>query len=314
MTSCPATSTIARVRRFNRFYTRILGLLDRHILDSPFSLTEARVLFEIANTRGCTATKLIELLEIDPGYLSRMLKKFEKQNLIFKEKSASDGRFHFLHLTRKGRDVLAKLNESADRQIAKLIGSLSGDRQAALVKSMARIEAVLSDQPDSSIDSSVTIRTHRPGDIGYVAYRHGVLYAKEYGFDLTFDYYVARGLVEFLENYDSVTDRLWLAEYDGQIVGSIAIVGRGGNTAQLRWFLVEPGFRGRGVGRRLMAEAINFYRERQFAKVFLWTFDALHAARHLYQSFGFQLTDRKEHDVWGRHLVEERWDLDLGRA
>lgn len=305
----PTSSRVKDIRMFNRFYTGILGVLDRSILSSPYSLTEARVLFEIGSTEDCTATRLIELLNIDFGYLSRILKRFESEGLVFRRPSGTDNRLRFIGLTEKGKQVLSTLDEAADRQIQGMLSALPDNGQASLLNCMKTIEIILTQKLDSN--DSVTIRNHRPGDAGYIAHRHGVLYAEEHGFGTTFEGYVLSGLSGFLEKYNNKTDRLWVAELNERIVGSIAIVGVGDKTAQLRWFLIEPGLRGQGLGKELMAKAIDFCREIKCQRVFLWTVNTLCPARHLYQSAGFELTEKKDHTVWGQHLTEERWDLVL---
>lgn len=308
MEGCP-DQIVDRVGGFNRFYSAALGIFNNHILESPFSLTEARILYEIGNTSGCTATRLTELLGVDPGYLSRIIRRFESRGLIRRNRSTADGRLHFLHLTEAGYGALQALVQRADDQVRRMLNRVPGRKLAELVHSMDVIESILS-SPQKD-DDRITMRAHRPGDIGHVISRHGILYEKEYGFDLTFVMYVAEGLVEFLRNFNEETDRLWLAECGGRTVGSIGVVGRENRAAQLRWFLVEPEFRGRGLGRRLLQQAMDFCREKGFQQVYLWTFDALDAARHLYQAFGFVPGETVSHHIWGQDLTEERWKKSL---
>ncbi|HEY3424520.1 MAG TPA: helix-turn-helix domain-containing GNAT family N-acetyltransferase [Negativicutes bacterium] len=293
------------IRKFNRFYTNIIGLVNQTILESPYSLAEARVLLEIDGDKQCTASDLTTLLKIDPGYLSRMLGRFSKEQLVIKSKSLADGRAQVLSLTNKGRETVQQLYDSSTYQIAKLLECLPNSRQQRLVSCMEAIQNILTLQEDTS----VIIRPYMAGDLGYIAHRHVVLYEAEYGLDKVFEQYIFDGMTEFMKNQSQ--GNIWIAEVGGQIVGSIAIVDVDSSTAQLRWFLTEPEFRGMGLGRQLMNIAMEYCKQRKYKNVFLWTFQGLDAARHLYRRFGFEPTEQVENNTWRNKLVEERWDITL---
>ncbi|MDT8902479.1 GNAT family N-acetyltransferase [Anaeroselena agilis] len=298
----------ARIREFNRFYTNIIGLVNKTILDSPYSLAEARVLLELLMAGRYTATDLTRLLDIDPGYLSRILRRFRREKLLTTVRSPDDGRVQLLSLTDKGKSVMTAISDASTRQIVAVLNGLSVAEQQQLVAHMEAVRAILSRQPQPS--GPVVIRTYRAGDAGYIAYRHGILYEQEYGLDKVFESYVIAGMAKFFAGGSD--GEIWVAEAAGQVVGAIAIVAAGPGTGQLRWFLVEPAFRGSGLGRRLMNVAIDYCRQRAFAHVFLWTFRGLDAACHLYESFGFRLTEETENTTWRDKLTEQRWDLTLG--
>ncbi len=297
---------VYEIRSFNRFYTNILGLLDKHILDSPYSLTEVRILLEIKKMKDCTANKLTAKLSIDRGYMSRVLKRFENDKLIAKESSVSDRRRAMLYLTQKGKDILAELESRSDKQVKKLIGHLSDDEQQKLVDSMKYIKESLLEGVNP-----VTIRTYRKEDISYVIRRHRELYEDEYSFGDEFGDYVEKYVTEFDKQCDTEKENIWIAETEGKPVGMIAIVKVDDTTAQLRWFLIEPHMRGIGLGYRLMKTAVDFCREKGYNHVFLWTVSILEAARTLYKGFGFRMTESKANDTWGGCLVEERWDMNM---
>ncbi len=296
---------VHKVREFNRYYTNILGLLDRHILDSPFSLTEARVLFEIGNRNNCSARTLVQELNLDRGYLSRIINRFQKQKLIKRIKSNDDSRVFHLELTDKGLTVMNQLGESSDNQIENLLKAFSEEDKFMLSYHMDCIVRLLENKQASA---SIGIRHAKTGDLGYVIYRHGILYSQEYGFDSSFEEYVLQGLAKYVENYNPALDRIWVAEFNGCIAGSIAIVHVSPDTAQLRWFLVEPKFRNLGLGKRLVKEAIEFCKPR-YKNIYLWTLSSLDSARYLYKSFGFNPVEESSHFIWGKHLTEEKWVL-----
>lgn len=297
----------ARIREFNRFYTNIIGLVNKTILDSPYSLAEARVLLELLMAGPYTATDLTKLLDIDPGYLSRILRRFKREKLLTAVRSPDDGRAQLLSLTAKGREVMSAISAASTRQIVALVDGLDDADQQQLVAHMDAIRAVFSRQPQPA--APVAIRPHRAGDPGYIAHRHGVLYEQEYGLDKVFERYVIAGMAKFFAA--GADGEIWVAEAAGQIVGSIAIVAAAPDTGQLRWFLVEPAFRGSGLGRRLMDVAMDYCRQRRFRHVFLWTFRGLDAACHLYECYGFRPTEEAENTTWRDRLIEQRWDLDL---
>lgn len=290
------------VRNFNRFYTNIIGIIDQTILDSPYSLAEARILLEIDIADQCTASDLTKLLQIDPGYLSRILLKFTQGKLVIKSKSSTDGRAHMLSLTDKGRHTIHKLYDDSTMQASKILEKLTDQEQQNLISHMAAIRTIL----DKKQDKNFIIRTLKPGEAGYIAYRHCVLYEKEYGLGGTFERYVLDSLTKYID--EQPEGEVWVAEHNSQIVGFIAIVRTDESAAQLRWFLIEPKYRGTGLGRQLMTIAMDYCKQKKFSQVYLWTFQDLKAARHLYKSFGFIPTEQVESNTWKRVLVEERWE------
>lgn len=295
---------ISEIRSFNRFYTKILGLLDKHILDSPYSLTEVRILLEIKKIKDCTANKLISKLDIDRGYMSRVLKSFENGGLVERESSSADKRFIILRLTGKGREILSELEERSGRQVESLISHLTDIEQQKLVDSMKNIKNSLLDGINP-----VTIRTYKAEDLGYIINRHRELYDTEYGFGSEFSDYVEKYVLKFSEQHDESMENIWIAEADGKPVGMIAIIKADEKTAQLRWFLIEPHMRGLGLGYKLMNTVMDFCKEKGYKHVFLWTVNILEAARTLYKRFGFELTESKPNNSWGGNLTEERWDM-----
>lgn len=299
-------SLVSEIRSFNRFYTKVLGLLEKHILDSRYSLTEVRILLEISKLKDCTANRLISKLDIDRGYMSRMLKSFERGGLIEKEGSSDDRRIMILKLTGKGRSILAELEERSGKQVEGLIGHLTESEGQKLAASMRNIKNALLDGINP-----VAIRTYKAEDVEYVIDRHRELYDIEYGFGPEFSDYVEKYVRKFHEHHDENKENLWIAEAGGKPVGMIALVRVDAATAQLRWFLIEPGMRGRGLGYKLMNTVMDFCREKGYNHVFLWTVSILEAARTLYKRFGFRLTESKPNDSWGGELLEERWDMHM---
>jgi DNA-binding MarR family transcriptional regulator/GNAT superfamily N-acetyltransferase len=297
----------ASIREFNRFYTNTVGLVNKTILDTPYSLAEARVLIELSLAGRYTATELTRVLDIDPGYLSRMLRRFKRDRLIAAEQAPDDGRVQILSLTARGREAATALGDASTRQLVAILGTLSAHDQQQLVAHMQAIRDILASRPQPA--APVVIRPYRAGDPGYIAHRHGVLYEQEYGLDKVFEQYVITGLAKFFAA--GADGEIWVAEAGGKIVGSIAIVAAGQGTGQLRWFLIEPGFRGIGLGHRFMTVALDYCRQRQFSHVFLWTFRGLDAACHLYERYGFRPTEETENTTWREKLTEQRWDLDL---
>ena len=293
------------VRNFNRFYTNIIGLMDRTILDSPYSLAEARVLLEIDDASQCNASDLTKLLQIDPGYLSRILSKFTKDKLIVKSQSAVDGRAQVLTLSDKGRQAIHKLYAESTIQAAKILEKLTDEEQKELIRHMVIVRNIL----DKKQDKTYIIRPLKPGEAGYIAYRHCVLYEKEYGLSGTFERYVMDALTKYIDGQPE--GEVWVAENNGRIVGSIAIVSTEEGIAQLRWFLIEPEYRGVGLGRQLLATAMEYCKRQKYKQVYLWTIQDLKAARHLYESFGFSVTEQSESDTWKSGIIEERWDMIL---
>jgi len=305
-----AEKTVAAVRRFNRFYTRQIEVLQEGLLDSPFSLTEVRVLYELAHQRGVTATELCAALNLDAGYLSRILRKFEKRGWIRREPSAADRRQSRLALTNKGSAEFLPLEERSNQQVERMLGETSLEAQHQLIHCMEEIERLLSPQQENA--QPYLLRPHQPGDMGWVVYRHGVLYAQEYRYDERFEALVAEIVAEFIQNFDARRERCWIAERNGERVGSVFLVCKSPSVAKLRLLLVEPSARGLGIGKRLVQECARLARQIGYKKIVLWTQSELLAARRIYQQAGFQLTEKKPHQSWGRKdLVAETWELKL---
>ena len=300
---------IEAVRRFNRFYTRRIGVLREGLLDSPFSLTQARVIYELAHRAGVTARELGADLGLDAGYLSRLLRGLREQGLVAETRSPADGRRKLLRLTRAGEVAFATLNARSREEIGAMLGVLPARDRTRLVQAMETIERTLDAPPEHK--APYILRPHRAGDIGWVIQRHGALYAQEYGWDETFDAMVARVAADFIDNFDEAHERCWMAEMEGAIVGSVFLVRQSDAVAKLRMLLVDPAARGHGLGRRLVEECIAFARVVGYAKISLWTNDILHAARHIYESAGFVLIDEAPHHSFGQDLVGQTWELDL---
>jgi DNA-binding MarR family transcriptional regulator/GNAT superfamily N-acetyltransferase len=301
---------VRAVRRFNRFYTRKIGVLKEGLLGSPLSLTEGRVLYEMAQREHTTASELAQELGLDPGYLSRMLKSFEVKGVITKHASKSDGRQIILSLTRRGREMFATIDARSREEIAALLATLPASHQAQLVAALDRVERLLGVQGEQGSVPYI-LRPHQPGDMGWIIHRHGVLYAEEYGLDTTFEALVARIAAGFIENFDARRERCWIAERDGEIVGSVMLVSDSEETAKLRLLYVEPQARGVGIGRRLVSECVGFARRSGYRKLTLWTNDVLVSARRIYESAGFDLVREEPHHNFGRDLVGQYWELPL---
>jgi DNA-binding MarR family transcriptional regulator/N-acetylglutamate synthase-like GNAT family acetyltransferase len=303
------------MRRFNRFYTRQIGLLDEGLLNSPLSLTEVRTLYELAHREQLTAVELCKELGLDAGYLSRILRKFEKKHLIEKKVSPQDGRQSLLSLTSVGRKVFKPLNARSTEQVSAIMGKLQPAQQEDLIRAMQTIESMLALDGEAERKNegrTYILRPHNPGDMGWVVYRHGVLYSQEYRYDERFEALVAGIVAEFIENYNPARERCWMAESNGEIVGSVFLVEKSKKVAKLRMLLVEPSARGMGIGRRLVAECIRFARKAGYKTVMLWTQSELTAARKIYQQAGFEVVAEEAHSSWGRkNLVAETWKLKL---
>lgn len=304
-----AARRIAAVRRFNRFYTRRIGVLHEGLLRSPFSLTEARVLYELAHRENATATEIGGDLGIDAGHLSRILAGFAKRGFLGRTRSDRDGRRALLALTAKGRKTFAALDRRSRDEVAAMLAGLPETDRDRLVAAMDAIEGLL--DPASGGGAPYVLRPHRPGDMGWIVHRHGALYAQEYGWDERFEGFVAGIAREFLEGHDAKCERCWIAERDGEIVGSVMLVRQSKAIAKLRLLLVEPKARGLGIGARLVDECIDFARRAGYAKIVLWTNSQLHAARRIYQDSGFRRTGRERHRSFGHDLVGETWELTL---
>ena len=304
-------SRVDAVRRFNRFYTRQMGLLKPAYLDSQLSLTQVRVLYELAHRDGLTAKELVAELDLDPGYLSRVLAAYARRGWIRRAPSAEDARQQRLSMTPKGRAAFEPLQARSRREIEAVLRRLPESGQARVTTAMQTIETLLSPQPAPK--PPYVLRPHQPGDIGWVVHRHGVLYSQEYGWDETFEALVAEIAANFIKNFDPKREHCWIAERDGEILGCVFLVRRPGHpkTSQLRMLLVEPSARGMGIGARLVEECLRFARQAGYRKMMLWTNSVLTAARAIYKKVGFRLTESKKHRSWGHDLVSEIWELDL---
>jgi DNA-binding MarR family transcriptional regulator/N-acetylglutamate synthase-like GNAT family acetyltransferase len=301
--------TVDAVRRFNRFYTRRIGVLSEGLLGSPFSLTEGRVLYELAQHETVTASELRAGLGLDAGYLSRILKGFEARDQLVRRPDATDGRQSVLALTEAGRAAFAEIDGRSRDEVATLLAGLSASEQLRLTGAMAAIEALLGERGPGPV--AHVLRPHRPGDMGWIVHRHGLLYAEEYGFDERFEALVAGIVAEFVERHDARRERCWIAEQDGEIVGSVFLVAKSAEVAKLRLLLVEPRARGQRLGTRLVDECLSFARYAGYRTVTLWTNSILEAAIHLYQNAGFQLVDEEPHRSFGQDLVGQTWELSL---
>jgi DNA-binding MarR family transcriptional regulator/RimJ/RimL family protein N-acetyltransferase len=304
-----STEQVDQVRAFNRDYTRCIGVLSQGLLDSPWSLTQVRVMYEIAHHAGVTAAELAGELGLDPGYLSRILKGFEGRQLLARSAAHGDARRHHLRLTAAGQRVLAPLERRARRQVRSLLGALEAPRRDAVLAAMRTIREAFTAR---STADPVLLRPHRPGDMGWVVEQHGVLYAREYGWNMEFEALVAGITGDFIGRFDPARERCWIAERGGQRVGCIFLVAGDAGTAKLRLLLVQPEARGLGLGARLVSECVSFASAAGYARIVLWTQSNLTAARRLYQQAGFELTAREPHHSFGHDLTAETWELGLG--
>jgi len=300
---------IDTVRRFNRFYTRRIGVLREDLLGSPYSLAEARLIYELAHRDRPTAAELGRDLALDAGYLSRLLRGLERSGVLARTRSTSDGRRNHLALTAKGRRAFATLNAQSNKDVAALLEGLPDPQQRGLVSALETVETVLGARPAPSMP--FLLRTHQPGDLGWVIGRHGALYAQDYGWDETFEALVAEIAARFIRNFDPKRERCWIAERDGRNVGSVCLVRKSATVAQLRLLIVEPDARGLGIGRRLVSECERFARRAGYRKIVLWTNDILDAARHLYEEAGYRLVKDEPHHSFGHDLVGQYWELKL---
>ncbi len=307
----PAPTVSARadaVRRFNRFYTRQIGVLREGFLNSPFSLAEGRVLYELAQREDAGSSELARALDLDAGYLSRILRSFEQQQLIRRKVSPADRRRSLLALTAKGRKEFRLLDARAAEDVRAMLSRIPESGQQQLIQAMSTIEHTLGGAPRRE---PYILRPHRSGDMGWVVHRHGILYAQEYGWNEEMEALVARIVAEFIENFDPRRERCWIAERDGIPLGSVFLVKDSETVAKLRLLLVEPEARGLGLGRRLVSECIHFARTAGYQSVTLWTNDVLVAARGIYEQAGFRLVEENRHHSFGKDLVGQNWTLDL---
>jgi DNA-binding MarR family transcriptional regulator/GNAT superfamily N-acetyltransferase len=307
--SKPPASHVREVRAFNRFYTQRIGILQRGVLQSPYSLTEVRVLYELANGAELTATDVQRILGLDRGYLSRILRSFERSGMLLRERSKKDGRRSLISLTGQGRKVFSALNARQSSDVEKMLQSVPDSVREKLVGSMQTIQRVLNSETARA--GKVSLRAHRPGDMGWVMFRHGILYESEYGWDERFEALVGEIVVNFIRDFDAERERCWIAEMDGERVGSVFLVKDTATVAKLRLLLVEPAARGHGVGRLLVRECIDFARRSGYHKLTLWTNSVLDAARHIYESAGFELVKEEKHSSFGHNLTGQYWSLDL---
>lgn len=302
---------VVSFRRFNRFYTRLLGLLDEEIVKSGFSLAEGRVLFELNARRDCDATEIASSLGLDPGYLSRILRKLDDAGLVDRSTSPTDARSAILRLTRKGKSSFAELNRRSSEQASEILGKLTPLHRASLIRSMHEIEGILGDKPAGT--AAFVLRPHRPGDLGWVVQRQSILYVEEYGWNGDYEGLAARVAADFIKHFDPARDRCWIAERNGEPLGCIVLVHHpeSDGVAKLRLLHVESAARGMGLGSALVAECLRFARSAGYKKVTLWTQSILHAAIKIYREAGFRLVLEEPHHSFGKDLVGQTWELDL---
>jgi DNA-binding MarR family transcriptional regulator/GNAT superfamily N-acetyltransferase len=299
----------AAVRAFNRFYTRQIGLLRKGYMDSPFSLAEVRVLYELAHQEKPIAAEVAEELGLDAGYLSRVLAGFQKRGLIARKASGADARQSHLWLTRRGRQAFAPLEVKTQQETGAMLAKLSVPDQKRLVDAMQTIQKLLGAPAEAQ--RPYVLRSHKPGDIGWVIHRHGALYAAEYDWDERFEALVAGIAAKFIHNFDPKRERCWIAEDNGEILGFVFLVKKSARVAQLRMLIVEPSARGRGLGKHLVDECIQFARDAGYRKITLWTQSNLIAARSIYQKAGFRMVLQERKTSFGQDLLSETWDLKL---
>ena len=307
--SDPGGRQVDAVRAFNRFYTRRIGVLEEGYLESPFSLVQARVLYELAHRSQPTATEIARDLGLDTGYLSRILRGFERTGLVEKRPSARDGRRRLLSLTTRGREAFAPLDTRSRTETETMLRNLSPAAQLRLIGAMGAITKLLDDENDGA--ATYLLRPHRPGDMGWVVQQHGVLYAEEYGWDETFEALVAEIVAGFIRHFDPERERCWIVERDGENVGSVFLMAHPERerVGQLRLLLVEPSARGLGLGRRLVDECTRFARQVGYQTVTLWTNDVLVSARRIYEAAGFHLVQEERHHSFGHDLVGQTWEM-----
>jgi DNA-binding MarR family transcriptional regulator/GNAT superfamily N-acetyltransferase len=297
------------VREFNRFYTRVIGLLQEGLLRSPYTLTEVRVMFELSRRDSTEVADLRRTLGLDAGYLSRMLAQLDADGLVARQRSAGDARRQTAALTERGRAVFADLDNRSSDQIRELLARLTETDRRRLAGAMATIKEVL--DPEPARKGAVVLRGLLPGEIGWVVQRHGARYAQEYGWDDTFEAMVARIMADYAAGHDPRREAAWVAEVDGAPVGCVMCVRDDDETARLRVLLVEPGARGSGVGSRLVEECLRFAKRAGYRRMVLLTYDALADARRIYQRAGFQLASEEKTHAYGHDLVEQVWSRDL---
>jgi DNA-binding MarR family transcriptional regulator/GNAT superfamily N-acetyltransferase len=315
-------NAVTEVREFNRFYTGVIGVLRDRLLRTPYTLTEARVIFELAQVEDAEVAEVRRTLDLDPGYLSRILTRFEADGLVARRRADRDGRRQIVSLTARGRDTWRTLDRRSTEEIGALLARLPEDERETLLTAMATIRRLLGGgsapgparagrAPGGNARRDVVLRAPAPGDLGWILERHGALYAREYGYDATFEGMVARIIADFAAGHDPAREAAWIAELDGRRVGSILCVRRDDTTAQLRVLLVEPGARGLGIGGRLVDECLAFARRAGYARIVLFTYDVHSEARRIYERAGFRLDEQHPTHAHGRPLVDQLWSLTL---
>ena len=299
---------VGAIRAFNRFYTRKIGVVDG-MASSPFALAEARVLYELAHREQATATDIRKELGLDAGYMSRILREFERRKLIRREQSKTDERQKFLSLTAKGRRAFAPLDARSNRDVVAILEGLSPTKRKQLVDAVQAVRRLLGDKVQTS--TSYLLRQHQPGDLGWIVHRQAILYAEEYGWDRTYEALAGEIVAQFIKNYDPNRERCWIAEKDGERVGGAFVAKVSDDIAQLRLLHVEAQARGLGIGKRLVEECVRFARQAGYQKMTLWTQSNLYAARHIYKQSGFQVVREQQHHSFGKDLTAETWELNL---
>ena len=306
-----SSSDIDAVRAFNRFHTRLVGALDEHLLQSDYALPQVRVLYEIAHApreRPACASDIAAALRLDAGYLSRLVAGLEADGLVERRSSPDNARRMSLRLSERGRECVARLEQASASQVDGLLAPLTPPQRRTLVGSMRAIRSLLGDAPG---DATLLLREPEPGDMGLVVSRQARLYAEEYGWDAGYEALVAEIVAGYLRDFDPAKERCWIAERDGEMVGSVFVVRQDDEVARLRLLYVDPVARGLGLGRRLVDECLRFARARGYRRMVLWTNDCLVAARRIYQAAGFRLTAEEPHRSFGKDLVGQTWELDL---
>lgn len=296
-----------KVRQFNRFYTRQIGVLHEHLLESEYSLTEVRILYELANRAAVTSADLCRVLDLNAGYVSRVISGFEKRGLLAKRRSEADARASQLELTEKGRKTFQPLNDASREEVMAMLRQLSGVAQEQLIDAMGQIQGLLGEKAESSY----LLRDPRPGDMGWIVHRQGLLYAQEYGWNADFEALVAEIVAKYVREFDPRFDRCWVAEKDGKVAGSIFVVRHDETTAKLRLLYVDASARGLGIGHRLVDECVRFARQAGYRTMMLWTNSVLVDARRIYEKAGFQLVEEEAHHSFGKDLIGQTWALEL---
>ena len=301
-------SQVSAIRAFNRFYTRKIGVVDG-MASSPFSLAEARILYELAHRQQTTATDIRKELGLDAGYMSRILRNFERHQLVRREPSKTDERQRFLSLTAKGQKAFAPLDERSNQDVATMLNQLSPAERTQFVHAVETVHRLLGDKAEPK--TPYLLRQHEPGDMGWIVQRQAILYAEEYGWDGTYEALAAEIVAQFIRNYDPKRERAWVAEKDGERVGAVFVAKQSDEIARLRLLHVERAARGLGIGKRLVEECIRFARQAGYQKMTLWTQSVLVAARDIYKKAGFQLVKEEKHRSFGKDLTSETWELNL---